>query len=221
MGLMEFPSFDEAIRGRLASALKRLEGEFEGIHDRETIKATLDASAQQLDRGSVKAFLPVLAERFARERLLAQAQTEGHLAKTKPDVLFVSLTGGGRAQIGAALLAKQAGDAVNVHSAGSSADAAVDPKVREALEEVGVDLSEAFTKPVTPEVIADADVVITMGRSVGKVEIPSTVRHVDWRVGNPAGADLDEARRVRDDIERRIEAFVRDVLPELTSAPVT
>ena len=213
MGLMDFPDFDDALRSRLASARDRLAEEFEGIHDRETISATLDASARELSGGEVTAFLPILVERFARERLRAQAQSAGRVAKTIPEVLFVSLTGGGRAQIGAALLARRAGPAVSVHSAGSNAVASVDPSVRAVLEEVGVDLTEAFTKPISPEVLASADVVITMGRSVGDFEIPETVRHLDWRVGDPAGADVDEARRVRDDIERRIEAFVRDALP--------
>jgi protein-tyrosine-phosphatase len=64
-------------------------------------------------------------------------------------------------------------------------------------------------------VLASADVVVTMGRSVGPVEIPSSARHVDWRIGDPAGADLDEVRRVRDDIERRIGALA----DELNAAP--
>jgi arsenate reductase (thioredoxin) len=214
MGLMDFPDFDDALRSRLASACDRLATEFEGIHGRETVSATLDASARELSGGEVTAFLPILAERFARERLRAQAQSAGRVAKTIPEVLFVSLTGGGREQIGAALLARRAGDAVSVHSAGSNAVASVDPSVRAVLEEVGVDLTEAFTKPISPEVLASADVVITMGRSVGDFELPETVRHLDWRVGDPAGADVDEARRVRDDIERRIEAFVGDALSE-------
>jgi protein-tyrosine-phosphatase len=50
---------------------------------------------------------------------------------------------------------------------------------------------------------------------VGSVTIPESVRHVDWRVGDPAGADLDEVRRVRDDIERRVNAFAE----ELTATP--
>jgi protein-tyrosine-phosphatase len=56
---------------------------------------------------------------------------------------------------------------------------------------------------------------VTMGRSVGRVEIPAGTRHVEWRVGDPAGASLDEVRRVREDIERRVEAFA-DELPRPT-----
>jgi hypothetical protein len=54
-----------------------------------------------------------------------------------------------------------------------------------------------------------------MGRSVGEIEIPAAARHLDWRVGDPAGAELDEVRRVRSDIERR----VIDLAAELELVP--
>ena len=95
----------------------------------------------------------------------------------------------------------------------------VTPFVRAAMEEVGIDLSEAYTKPLTSEVLAGADVVVTMGRSVGPVAIPPTVKHADWRVGDPAGAPLEEVRRVRDDIERRVDALVDELVPARESEP--
>ncbi len=101
----------------------------------------------------------------------------------------------------AALLAERAGDTVSVHSAGSQAVPEFEPNVRAAMEESGIDHSDSFTKPLTADILGGADIVVTMGRSVGHVEIPSAVRHVDWRVGDPAGAPLDEVRRVREDIE--------------------
>ena len=217
MGLAEFPGFDDAMRLRLAAAVDRLAVEFDGIYDRQTIAALVDESAQSLSADGVTPFVHILAERFARERLRAQAQSEGRLAKAKPAVLFVSLTGGGRAQIGAALLARRAGDAVIVHSAGSDAATEIDDNVRAAMAEVGYDLADAFSKPLSAEVLADADVVVTMGRSVGAVTIPESVRHVDWRVGDPAGAQLEEVRRVREDIERRIEALAVELLAPTAS----
>jgi len=210
MGLAEFPNFDEAMRLRLAAATDRLSEEFEGIYDRTAIGAVVDESAQSLSAHGTTPFVHILAERFARERLRAHAQSVGRLAKERPEVVFVSLTGGGRAQIAAALLAQRAGDAVTVHTAGSDAAAEVDANVRLAMEEVGIDLEEAFTKPLRPEVLDAADVIVTMGRSVGEVAIPATVRHLDWRIGDPAGADLDEVRRVRDDIDRRIGSLVEE-----------
>jgi len=211
MGLAEFPGFDDAMRLRLASAVDRLSEEFEDLHDREAIRVLVDESARELSSAGITPFVHILAERFARERLRAQAQAEGRLAKPALEVLFVSLTGGGRSEIGAALLARRAGDAVSVHSAGSQAVAEIDQNVRVAMDEVGIDLGEAFTKPLSPEVLSSADVVVTMGRSVGPVEIPATVRHVDWRVGDPAGAPIDEVRRVREDIERRVDALAGEL----------
>ena len=220
MSLQEFPNLDEALGARLASAVDRLAAEFEGVYSREQVRAVVDESARQLSQGRVTPFVPVLAERFARERLRAQAQAEGRVDKAVTEVLFVSLTGGGRAQIGAALLARRAGEAVSVHSAGSESIGEIDPNVRAAMAEVGIDLAEAFTKPLSPEVMAGADIVVTMGRSVGEIAIPDEVRHVDWRVGDPAGADLDEVRRVRDDIDRRVELLAAELAPAAASAAV-
>jgi protein-tyrosine-phosphatase len=223
VGLAEFPGFDEAMRLRLAAAVDRLEGEFEGIYERDVISGVVDESARELSAHGITPFVHILAERFARERLRAQAQAAGRLAKSVPEVVFVSLTGAGRSEIGAALLARRAGDAVSVHSAGSKAVTEIDENVRTAMEEIGIDLSDAFTKPLTTEVLASADVVVTMGRSVGPVAIPSDVRHVDWRVGDPAGAPLEEVRRVREDIERRVDALADELVrrTEEASAHVT
>jgi protein-tyrosine-phosphatase len=205
---------EDALPARLAVATNRLASEFEGIYDRAVIEAALEESTRALSPNGVTPYVHILAERFTRERLTAQAHAEGRLAKTAPQVVFVSLTGGGRAQIGAALLARRLGSAVNVYCAGSNPSAEVDENVKAALGEVGIDLSEGFIRPLTREVLAGADVIVTMGRSVGQVEIPSSIRHVDWRVGDPAGAELDEVRRVRDDIERRLS----DLADELTGA---
>jgi arsenate reductase (thioredoxin) len=205
MGLEDLLGFETAVQDRLDKVVDELSLEFAGIFDREQVRGIVDESARQLSGRNVSSFVPILAERFARERLRVQAQAKGLLRKAESEVLFVSLSGGGRAQIGAALLALRAGDSVSVHSAGSHAGGAIDPNVRTVLEEVGIDLSEAFTKPLTPEVLTGADLVVTMGRSVGLIEIPATIRHLDWRVGDPAGAPLEEVRLVRDDIARRID----------------
>ena len=196
---------------RLDAAADRLESEFAGIADRPTIEKLLADSAADFSGRGVESFVAILAERFARERLRAQAQSEGLLDKQTVEVLFVSLTGGGRAQIGAAMLAHAAGGAVTVHTAGSSASADVDQNVRAAMSEIGVDLSEEFTRPLTPEVLGNADIVVTMGRSVGELVVPERVRHVDWRVGDPAGAPLEEVRRVREDIGRRVSELARQI----------
>jgi arsenate reductase len=212
MSLEDFPEYDKAVREHLDSAVAQLMEEFDGIYSENEIRAVVDESARRLSSGNVAAFVPILAHRFARERLRAYAQTQGHLAKDVPEVLFVSLTGSGRAQMAAALFSRRGGGAISVHSAGSDATGGADQNVVAAMEEIGLDMSETFTKPLTPEVLADADVIVTMGRSVGVIEVPPGRRHVDWRVGDPAGAELDEVKRVRDDIERRVEALAAELL---------
>ncbi len=137
MGIEDFTS-NEA---RLAAAADRLTAEFQGIYDRSTIERLLAASAEQFTGRGVESFVSILAERFTRERLQAQAQSEGLLDKDTLEVLFVSLTGGGRAQIGAAMLAVAAGDAVAVHTAGSAADAELD-EVRRVREDIGRRVNE-------------------------------------------------------------------------------
>ena len=207
VGIEEFTD----IRVRLDQAHGQLCKEFEGIYGEAQIRAMLEESARELEGAHVASFVPILAHRFTRERLRAQAQTEGKLKKTLIDVVFVSLTGGGRAQIGAALLDRDTSGAVNVHAAATGAALDVDPHVRDALMEVGIDAADAYTRPLSPEVLAGADVVVTMGRSVGALTIPEHVRHVDWRVGDPAGAQLDEVRRVRDDIQRRVDELAAEL----------
>jgi arsenate reductase (thioredoxin) len=222
MSLEDFPEFDKAVQAHLDGAVKKLASEFDGIFEPKHVRAIVDASARSLRDGNVAAYIPILAERFARERLRAQAETEGRLARGVAEVLFVSLSGGGRAQMAAALLAQRAGDTMNIATAGSAAAGGHDANVVAAMEEVGIDMAESFTRPVTPEILARADVVVTMGQSVGEVEIPEGTRHVDWRVGNPAGAEIDEVRRVREDIQRRVDALARELLdrePESSHAP--
>jgi arsenate reductase len=62
-------------------------------------------------------------------------------------------------------------------------------------------------------VIDAADVVVTMARSVGEIPIPENTRHLDWRVGDPGGADIDEVRRIREDISSRVKALIDELAP--------
>jgi protein-tyrosine-phosphatase len=126
-------------------------------------------------------------------------------------VIFVGLGDTGRSQMAAALLILRSEGRVVAHSAGSTIGADVDPGVIEVMAELGVDLEEAYAKPLSPEVLGAGDVIVTMGRSVGAVEIPADKRHVDWRVGDPTGAPVDEVRRVRDEIDTRVQGLLAEL----------
>src|SRR5262249_28308667 len=111
VGQREYEQYaDAALQSRLEVATNRLAREFEGVHDRGTIETTIQEAARSLSPNGVTPYVHILAERFTRERLRAQAQTEQRIEKTVPEVVFVSLTGGGRAQMGAAMLTKRAGN---------------------------------------------------------------------------------------------------------------
>ena len=202
---------DPITHQHVVKAADALEQEFEGLYTREQIELVMDESIRQLAEGNVAEFVPVLAHRFARERLRARARASGRLAKDVPVVLFVGLQDSGRGQMGAALLAHHAKGRVAVQSARSGTRAAIDPAVAEALRELGLDLAEAYSKPLTADVLTSADIVVTMGRSVGDVEVPDGTCHEDWRVGDPNGANLDEVRRIRDDIDRRVQRLLDEL----------
>ena len=190
-----------------------LVAEFGARFERDRIAELMADSVSQLaSSAQVPDFLPVLAYRFTRERLGSIGRVPG----TSWDVVFVSLSGGGRGQMAAALTTLLSeGEAVTAHAAGSSRHGVLDPTVETVIRELGVDTAEFFVRPVSSDILSAADVIVTMGHSVGNVELPEGVKHQDWRVGDPVGASIEETRRVRDDIERR----VRELLVELHVLP--
>ena len=127
-----------------------------------------------------------------------------------PEVLFVCVHNAGRSQMAAALLDHYAEGRVAVRSAGSEPADRVNPRVVAAMEEIGLDVSREYPKPLTGEAVQDADVVITMGCGDACPIYPGK-RYEDWELDDPAGADVDGVRRIRDDIARR----VRRLLDEL------
>jgi arsenate reductase len=125
-----------------------------------------------------------------------------------PEVLFVCVQNAGRSQMAAGLLRLRSHDRIQVRSAGSSPADEVNPLVVEAMREVGVDLAEAFPKPLTDEVVRAADVVITMGCGDACPIYPGK-RYEDWIVDDPAEAEsLETVRAIRDEIDRRIQVLV-------------
>ncbi len=179
---------------------------------RSQIDVVMDDSVQRvLDTAKVPDFVPLMAYRFTRERLNAVRRAHGQKGDGVWDVVFVSLSGGGRGQIAAALTTLLSDSRVSVHSAGTAVQGQIDPGVRTVISELGIDPDEAFARPVTHEVLHGADVIVTMGYSVGVIDLPPEVRHEDWRIGDPSGAPIDEIRRVRADIEYRVRGLLADL----------
>ena len=126
------------------------------------------------------------------------------IAKDVPEVLFVCVQNAGRSQMAAALLDHYADGRVHVRSAGSEPADQINPAVVEALNEVGVDISKEFPKPMTDEIVRAADAVITMGCGDACPIYPGK-RYEDWELDDPAAAtDLEGVRRIRDEIAERV-----------------
>ena len=77
------------------------------------------------------------------------------------------------------------------------------------MREVGIDLhaAGAIPKKLSNDMVQVADVVVTMGCGDSCPVYPG-IRYEDWAVEDPAGQDLDTVRRIRDDIRRRVVAFL-------------
>ncbi len=205
-------SLDPATQHQIERMVDDLCSEFAGDFPRLQIEDVMADSVERItETARIHDFIPLMAYRFTCERLKAIRRARGEDAEGAWDVVFVSLSGGGRGQIAAALTAKLSEKRVSVHSAGTSTRAGIDPQVRTAIAELGLDPDEEFARPVTDEVLRGADVIVTMGHSVGQIEMPPGVRHEDWRVGDPIGAPIQEIRRVRDDIEYRVRALLTDL----------
>jgi arsenate reductase (thioredoxin) len=158
-------------------------------------------------------FVPVLAHRFARERLKALAQAEGRIVKDVPEVLFVCIQNAGRSQMAAGLMTLRAEGRVHVRSAGSDPAEEINPAVVEAMAELGIDLEEEFPKPLTDEVVRAADAVITMGCGDACPIYPGK-RYLDWELADPGGQDLGTVRAIRDEIDARVQALLAELVPD-------
>ncbi len=198
---------DEATREHIQRSVDLLAQEFEGIFSRETIDAYVEESLDQFSDARFQDFVPLLVERFSRERLRALAQAEGRVTKMVPEVLFVCVHNSGRSQMAAGLLDKLAEGRVHVRSAGSDPVDRLNPNAVTAMEEMGIDISKEFPKPLTDEVVRAADAVITMGCGDACPIYPGK-RYEDWDLEDPAGKDLETVRRIRDEIRDRVEALI-------------
>jgi len=204
---------DPVTEHHVRQAAESLAVEFAGIFSQETIERYIAESLDLLGPSRINVFVPVLAHRFARERLKALAQAEGMLTKQMPEVLFVCVQNAGRSQMAAGLVKLRSEGRIQVRSAGSSPADEINPAVVEAMDELGVDLGEEFPKPLTDEVVRAADVVITMGCGDACPIYPGK-RYEDWVLDDPAGQDLDTVRRIRDELDQRVGTLVRELLGE-------
>jgi arsenate reductase (thioredoxin) len=130
----------------------------------------------------------------------------------RPEVLFVCVHNAGRSQMAAGLLTLRSKGRIHVRSAGSTPAEEINPAVIEAMNELGVDMSQEFPKPLTDEFVQAADVVITMGCGDACPIFPGK-RYEDWELDDPAGQDVETVRVIRDAIDKRVQELMAELLP--------
>ena len=192
----------------LRTAAARLALEFDGTYGTETIERFLHTSYDQFaTRSSVPNFLPLLAERFARQRLTALAIVEGRRDDGKPVVLFLCTHNAGRSQMALGFFTRLAGDRATAWSGGSEPGNQVNPAAIAAMAERGIDIAGEYPKPWTDEVVRAADVVITMGCGDACPIFPGT-RYENWDLDDPNGLEVADVRPIRDELERRVRILL-------------
>jgi len=135
-----------------------------------------------------------------------------------PEVLFVCVHNAGRSQMAAGLLKLRSKGRIHVRSAGSTPAEEINPAVVDVMQELGIDLGEEFPKPLTDEVVRAADVVITMGCGDACPVYPGK-KYEDWELDDPAGQDLETVRRIRDELDERVQSLIGELLPDGTASP--
>ena len=194
-----------------SSTVEELTYSFDGVFTATEIHEAVTQAQQALEpQATVHTFLPVLIKRYAEELLSASAQADGRTAKTVPELLFVCVQNAGRSQIAAALAQHLAPGKVHVRSAGSRPSGDINPLAVDVLAERGITLVDAYPKPLSDSVLHAADIIITMGCGDECPYFPGK-RYEDWNVADPDGKTIEQVRDIRDDIQNRISALLRDL----------
>jgi len=125
-------------------------------------------------------------------------------------VLFVCVQNAGRSQIAHALFERAVGDRHEARSAGTNPAAHVHPEVVDAMQELDIDVSTRTPHGLDEDDVRWTDVVVTMGCGDACPVLPGK-RYIDWTLEDPAGRPPDEVRRIRDDIQQRVDELLREL----------
>lgn len=197
---------------QIREASVRLKRRFDGQLNAETIERFMNESLDVLiAKARNSTWIPLLAERFARDRLRALVRLDNPAdVDLNPSVLFLCVHNAGRSQMAAGWMRHLAGDSVDVFSGGSEPAEEVNQAAVQAMSEVGVDISTEIPQPWADEIIRAADVVVTMGCGDACPVFPGK-RYVDWELDDPSGKTVAEVRPIRDDIEQRVRGLMSEL----------
>lgn len=129
----------------------------------------------------------------------------------RPSVLFVCVHNAGRSQMAAGFMEHLSNGRIDVLSAGSAPKESINPVAVSAMAELGIDIANNKPKVLTNDAVQASDVVITMGCGDACPFFPGK-RYEDWVLEDPAGKEISEVRRIRDEIRDRVAALVSELL---------
>ncbi len=196
---------------QLHEAAERLRREFDGSLNTETIERFMNDSIDVLlKRASTTMWVPLLAERFTKDRLRSMVRLESDSTALNPSVLFLCVHNAGRSQMAAGWARHLSDGAVDVFSGGSEPADSVNQVAVEAMAEVGVDIGDEIPQPWADEIVRAADVVVTMGCGDACPIFPGK-RYVDWELDDPAGKPIEEVRVIRDGLRGRVEGLLAEL----------
>jgi arsenate reductase len=122
--------------------------------------------------------------------------------------IFACVHNAGRSQMAAAFF-NQLADPAKAHalSAGTEPGPRVHPEVLEVMKESGIDLSDAQPQKLTQNIAKDAVLLVSMGCGEKCPFVPG-LRRDDWPLPDPKGLPLEEVRKIRYAVKRRVVALI-------------
>lgn len=204
-------TLNDAEQTQIHDAAIKLQRQFDGQVNTETVERLLHESTDTLlEKGTTTMWIPLLAERIARDKLRALTRLESDHTDLKPSVLFLCVHNAGRSQMAAGWLRYLGGDQVDVFSGGSAPAEAINQAAVEAMTEVGIDISVEIPQPWSDEVVRASDVVVSMGCGDACPVFPGK-RYLDWAIADPAGQGVEDVRPIRDELKRRVLHLMDDL----------
>ncbi len=202
------PELDRHVLERTAAHLHE---RYAQVADRATVDRILEETYREMDRrAAVKTFLPLLAGNFADSQLRAIGIAQGIIESPLPRVLFIDDANAGRSQMAASLMLKHSEGRVTARSAGLTPVGHLYEDAVAVMAEIGIPLDQAYPKPLSGDVHAAAQHVVTLSCGEQVEQLPGK-DYREWDIPNFVGRSLEDIRAMRDDLEARVLDLMREV----------